>query len=153
MNVSTILIEAGHFQNDYEREQTRKYIFISLLSGFELIDENVIVNERIVDYLNIPQNKVCFYDFLYKNVKINYDGKNIITNFAVQFKEELFENRVCFNAYIVEIGELENFFGHFEYDAQEALYQDEKDNIPKLNQKADFYLNKNIKIVNGTIKL
>jgi hypothetical protein len=25
-------------------------------------------------YLNIPQNKVAFYDFLYKNVKLNYDG-------------------------------------------------------------------------------
>jgi hypothetical protein len=39
--------------------------------------------------LKIPQNNVVFYDFIYKNVKINYDGKEIITNFAAQYKEEL----------------------------------------------------------------
>ena len=28
LNVPTILVEAGHYQNDYEREQTRKYILL-----------------------------------------------------------------------------------------------------------------------------
>jgi hypothetical protein len=30
LKVPTILFEAGHFPNDYEREETRKYIFIAL---------------------------------------------------------------------------------------------------------------------------
>ena len=30
LNVPTILFEAGHFQNDYEREQTRKFIFMAI---------------------------------------------------------------------------------------------------------------------------
>ena len=102
--------------------------------------------------MNISQNKVLFYDFIYKNIKINYDGIKIITNFAAQYKEELIENQICFNAYIVEIGKLEKHFGHFEYDAKEALYQDEYDDFPKLNQKADFYLDNNIKFINGLIK-
>ena len=82
LGVPTILFEAGHFANDYEREVTRKYIFFSLLTSFELIDENDLVDNRINDYLNISQNKVVFYDFMYKNIKINYDGIEIITNFA-----------------------------------------------------------------------
>jgi hypothetical protein len=41
-----------------------------------------------------------------------------ITNFAAQYKEELIENEICFNAYIVEIGELKGYYGHFEYDAK-----------------------------------
>ncbi|MFB9080406.1 M14 metallopeptidase family protein [Flavobacterium procerum] len=152
LGVPTILFEAGHFPDDYNREVTRKFIFFSLISSFQLISENVLVDNRINDYLNISQNKVVFYDFMYKNVKINYDGIEIITNFVAQYKEELIENKIQFNAYIVETGELENYFGHFEYDAQGALYSDDSDNIPKSNQKANFYLNKNVKFVNGSIK-
>ncbi len=152
LGVPTILFEAGHFPNDYEREITRKFIFFSLISSFKLLCENDLVDNRINDYLNISQNKVVFYDFMYKNIKINYDGIEIITNFVAQYKEELIENKIHFNAYIVEVGELENYFGHYEYDAQGALYSDNHNNLPKMNQKADFYLNKNVKFVNGLIK-
>ena len=152
MGVPTILFEAGHFPNDYEREITRKFIFFSLISSFELLFENDLVDNRINDYLNISQNKVVFYDFMYKNIKINYDGIEIITNFVAQYKEELIDNKIQFNAYIVEVGELENYFGHYEYDAQGAFYSDNHNSFPKVNEKADFYLNKNVKFVNGLIK-
>lgn len=148
----TILFEAGHFQNDYSREITRKFIFFSLVTSFKALLENDIVNNRITDYLNISQNKVVFYDFMYKNIKINYDGIEIITNFVAQYKEELIDNKIQFNAYIVEVGELENYFGHYEYDAKGAEYSDEFSNFPKTNQKANFYLNKNVKFVNGLVK-
>ncbi|MBS7230585.1 peptidase M14 [Flavobacterium psychroterrae] len=152
MGVPTILFEAGHFANDYNRELTRKFIFFSLISSFAIISENDLVDNRISDYLNISQNKVVFYDFMYKNIKINYDGIEIITNFVAQYKEELIENKIHFNAYIVEVGELENYFGHYEYDGKEAVYSDDYNGFPKLNQKANFYLNKNVKFVNGLIK-
>ena len=151
LNTPTILFEAGHFQGDYDREQTRKFIFIALLSGFQQIYENVVVDNEIEDYLNISQNKVNFYDIVYKNVKINYDGNKKNTNFAIQYSEELIDNQIRFTAYFVEIGELENYYGHYEYDAQGALYADDDDNIPKLNKKADFHLGGNIKIVNGKL--
>lgn len=153
LGVPTLLFEAGHFANDYEREETRKFVFMALISSFRVLSENVIVSNGINKYLNIPQNKVVFYDFMYKNIKINYDGIEIITNFASQYKEELIENRICFNAYVSQIGNLENYFGHFEYDAKGALYTDDFGNIPKLNQKTDFSLDNNIKFVNGMIKI
>ena len=152
LNVPTILIEAGHFHDDYDREVTRKYIFIALLSGLKCIYENDIVINKIEDYLNISHNKICFYDFIYKNIKINYDNNKLITNFALQYKEELIDNQILFNAYITSIGDLKGFSGHFEYDAKEALYEDLEENIPKLGQKADFSLGKRIKIINGLIK-
>ena len=153
LGVPTLLFEAGHFANDYEREQTRKFVFMALISSFTTLCENVIVSNGINKYLNIPQNKVVFYDLMYKNIRINYDGIEKITNFAAQYKEELFENQIYFNAYISQIGELENHFGHYEYDAKGALYKDDYDNFPKLNQKADFCLDNNIKFVNGMIKI
>jgi hypothetical protein len=151
LGVPTVLFEAGHFPNDYQREETRKYVFASLVSSFKILSENDLVGNEFDKYLSIPQNKVVFYDFLYKNIKINYDSIEIITKFAAQYKEELINNQICFNAYIVHIGELDNFFGHFEYDAKEALYQDENENFPKLNQKANFYLNNALEFANGLI--
>ena len=153
LNVPTILIEAGHYQDDYNREITRKYIFIALVSGLKYIYENDIVINKIEDYLNIPHNKICFYDFIYKNIKINYDNNKLITNFAIQYKEELINNQLLFNAYITDIGDLKGFHGYFEYDAKGALYENLEGNIPKICQKADFYLDKIIKISNGLIKI
>ena len=151
LGVPTVLFEAGHFQDDYSREETRKYIFIAFVSSFEILNENDIVVSKYDKYLIIPQNKVLFYDFLYKNIKINYDGIEIMTNFAAQYNEELVENQIIFNAYIVKIGELDDYFGHYEYDGNQALYHDRNGDYPKLNQKADFYLDNNLKFVNGIL--
>ena len=153
MGTPTILFEAGHFQGDYEREESRKFIFFALLSGFIAIYENVIVDSEIIDYINIPQNNPNFFDFVYRNVRINYDSSELITNFAAQYKEELIDNKIFFNAFVVKIGDLEDNFGHFEYDAKHKIYSDTDNNIPNLNQKADFYLGKNVEIVNGLVKL
>ena len=152
LGVPTLLFEAGHFADDYEREKTRKYVFMALIASFKTLSENVIVSNGIDIYLNIPQNKAVFYDFIYKNIKINYDGIEKITNFAAQYKEELIENQICFNAYVSQIGNLDDYFGHFEYDAKDALYNDQLNMIPELNQKADFYLTNDIEFVNGMIK-
>lgn len=152
LNVPTILFEAGHYQEDYYREYTRKMIFIALISGLKHIYENDVVDNEIAKYLSISQNNIVFYDFLYKNIKINYDGKEIITNFAAQYKEELIDGTIQLNAYIAEIGELKGKFGHVLYNAHKMLYSDDEENIPKLNQKANFYLGNSMKFVNGLKK-
>jgi hypothetical protein len=151
LNVPTVLFEAGHYPDDYERETTRKYIFIALIAGLRYLHENVVVHNKIDDYLKIPQNKVVFYDFVYKNVKINYDGNEKIINFAAQFKEVLTKDSVTFEARIAQIDNLENYYGHYEIDAQAASYHNGTEDFPNIEQKADFYLGKNIKIVNGLL--
>ncbi|MEO5777726.1 MAG: M14 metallopeptidase family protein [Flavobacterium sp.] len=148
LNVPTVLFEAGHFANDYEREITRKYVFTALVSGIKFLNENDIVRNEIDDYLKISQNKVVFYDFVYKNVKINYDNNEKIINFAAQFKEVLNHGKVSLEAEIAQIDNLENYFGHIEIDAKGETYNDGESNFPVLEKKADFYLG-NIKIVNG----
>ena len=149
MKVPTILFEAGHFADDYDREMTRKYIFIALLSSVNYLHENVIVSNKNEDYLKIPQNKVVFYDFVYKNVKINYDSNKKIINFAAQFKEVLNNEKVTFEAEIAQVDNLENYFGHVEIDAKGETYTDGESNFPILEKKANFYLGESIKIVNG----
>lgn len=150
LNSPTILFEAGHFQNDYNREITRKYIFIALLSAMQNLNENDIVHNKIDDYLKIPQNKVSFCDFVYKNVKINYDNAEKIINFAAQFKEVLKNGEITFEAIITKVDDLEDFFGHVTIDARGEMYHDNEEDYPKIGAKANFYLGKT-KIVNGII--
>jgi hypothetical protein len=152
LGVPTILFEAGHFQNDYYREISRKMIFIALISGLRNIHENDIVDNKNTYYLKIPQNKIVFYDFIYKNVKINYDNKEIISNFAAQYNEELVDGKIQFNANIVEVGELKGKFGHFQFNAHKMRYYDVNGNSPKINQKADFNIGKDNFFVNGLKK-
>lgn len=152
LGVSTVLFEAGHFQNDYHREETRKWIFVSLLKAIELLYENDIVDNKTDNYLKIPQNNVCFFDFVYRNVKINYENSKLITNFAVQFKEEIVGDDVVFKGYIASVGDLDDFFGHVDDDAQEALFKDEEGNFPINGKKANFSLGKNKVFVNGLLK-
>ncbi len=149
LNVPTVLFEAGHYENDFYREYSRKMIFIALISGLKYLYENDIVPNENENYLKIPQNKINFYDFLYRNVKINYDSKEIITNFAAQYVEELVDGVIQLNAYIAEIGELKGFYGHYQYNAHKMKYADDAESIPKINQKASFYLGKDIQFVNG----
>ena len=149
LGVPTILFEAGHYPNDYYREYTRKMIFIALISGLQHIYEIDIVGDKNANYFEITKNNIVFYDFLYKNVKINYDSKEIITNFAAQYKEELVDGKIQFNAYVAEIGDLKGKFGHYQYNAHKMTYEDTLENIPKINQKANFSLGKGIKFVNG----
>ncbi|MDI1255326.1 MAG: M14 family metallopeptidase [Flavobacterium sp.] len=152
LKTPTILFEAGHFQGDYEREATRKFVFFALLSAFESIYENVIVDNVFKEYVNIPQNNPRFFDFVYKNIKINYDSSDKFINFAAQFNEELIDNKIFFNAFVVKIGDLEENFGHFEFEGDGQLYKDSAENIPKLGQKADFYIGESIQILNGAVQ-
>jgi hypothetical protein len=146
----TILFEAGHFQNDYQREETRKYIFIALLRSFQSIANTDTDDNKIDIYMSIPQNNPNFYDFVYKNVNVCYDNSEKSINFAAQYREELIDGVICFNAYIVKIDDLDANFGHIEIDAHNKSFKSSITNVPQLNQKADFYLG-NIKIENGEI--
>lgn len=153
LNVPTILFEAGHFPDDYQREKTREMIFISVVTSLHYIHENDIVGNEKTEYLQIPQNKVIFYDIFYKNVKINYDCKEKITNFALQFKEEVLDGKVIFVAYIAQIDNLDGYCAHYEYDAENKLYSDDEDNNPKINQIANFSLDNVKHFVNGLKKV
>lgn len=108
-NVPTVLFEAGHYKNDYSREETRRFIFQSLWVSLVYISNNEIDGKHYQDYLNIPMNQKLFYDIIIRNTP----EKNI----AIQFEERLVENKVEFIPKIEKICDLSNFYGHKEIDA------------------------------------
>ena len=148
-NTPTILFEAGHYANDYDRDIVRKFIFISLLSSFNGSYENVIVNKELNNYLKIPQNNKCFYDFIYKNVKIIDNNVEKIINFAAQYTEVVQNGQLKFVATITKIDDLQNFKGHLEYDCKEGLFSSNGIHFPILEEKADFFINNLTEFNNG----
>jgi len=144
LGIPTILIEAGHYPNDYQREITREYVFRALLVGLDNFNLNKGFDEKYLEYFNISDNMIFFSDVFYKNVKFNYDNKQIITNFAVQFSEKVERGEIIFEAFVNELGDLEGISGHFEFDAEGDIYEDDFLNYPKVGQKADFRIGKMI---------
>jgi len=156
IGIPTVLIEAGHYAGDYQRETTRKMVFFALISGLYNFKLKQDFDEKYLEYFNIPHNLTFFFDFLYKNVKFNYDNKQIITNFAVQFSERVEDNEISFEALVREVGDLKSFYGHFEFDAKGKEYSDNEKNFPYEGKKADFFIGnqefKNGKLIQTEVK-
>lgn len=149
IGIPTILFEAGHYPNDYNREEVRKMVFIALLSSFSESKEFREDVNNLGAYLRIPQNVKCFFDFVYRNVKVISESEEKIITFAAQFNEKLENNQIIFEAKIIQVEDLDFTKGHVEYDAQQMVFSSDSVNFPKINHKADFYLNKLLKFDNG----
>jgi hypothetical protein len=118
-NVPTILFEAGHFANDYEREQVRTYVGLALMISLDYIANNNVSGINYESYLDIPMNQKLFFDIIIRNAKIEVDGET--QDISIQFKEELVGGKVELKPIIDSIGNLSNYYGHFEIDAKSTL--------------------------------
>ena len=114
---STILFEAGHFTNDYDREETRKYIFLSLYYGLVEIITSDYKNQNISDYDKIPENEKLFYDIIIKNAEVN----GVIKDVAIQYEESLRSNRLHWIPKLQGVGDFEEFFAHKTLNAKNKI--------------------------------
>jgi len=83
----TILIESGHYPNDYEREETRKYTFASLLQGIYHVATNSDFTSYEA-YFQIPDNEQSFKDLIhrYKNKKDEaFQYEEVLDNRTIKF--------------------------------------------------------------------
>jgi murein tripeptide amidase MpaA len=65
LGFNTILIESGHYPNDYNREESRKYTFFSILQGMYHIAITSNFN-NYQGYFDIPNNQELFYDIIHR---------------------------------------------------------------------------------------
>ncbi len=115
--VATILFEAGHYNGDYQREETRKFIFYAFLELFGITD-NTEALANYKEYFNIPENRVNYKDCIIRNVR--YNGSDIVSSIAIQYSEVLEGNSVKFVPVVDALGGLEDFYGHKEVDGKGA---------------------------------
>jgi len=84
----TILIEAGHIQDDYDREKVRYYYFKALLTGLLSIANKSFINKNVYD--TIPQNETYYLDIIYNNVY--FKNKNI--SIGILYIEEINQGKI-----------------------------------------------------------
>ena len=112
-DVPTILVEAGHYPEDYPREITRKYVLYALLKGIEAISKESLTDFET--YLSIPEHQSCYYDVLIKNVALQ-SSKHIV-QIAIQFQEVLENDTIVFIPKAEKIIEETAVYGHRTIDA------------------------------------
>ena len=112
--VPTLLFEAGHYHEDYEREQTRRYIFQALLTAVATVSEHKIDLFSSEDYFEIPENQKLFFDVLIRNA--NIVNTSYSQDVGILFKEKLVDGKIHFKPHIEKVGDLSNYFGHQNYD-------------------------------------
>ena len=107
LGYNTILIEAGHFKNDYDREEVRKYNFYALLQGIY----HIAINESFDDYKNyfaIPNNTKNFYDVIYRS-------KNNKKDIAYQYVDSVESGKFAAELKEQNRGDLSNYLAHKEF--------------------------------------
>lgn len=117
MNVPTILFEAGHCHNDYDREKVRELIFQSLWVGVNSIAYGNVQGIDDNLYFEIPQNDKLFYDIIIRSARVEKGDGHEVLDVAIQYEERLEEGRVVFIPKIAKISNLNGFYGHREIDA------------------------------------
>ncbi|WGH76144.1 DUF2817 domain-containing protein [Tenacibaculum tangerinum] len=104
---NTILIEAGHFANDYDREEVRKYNFYALLQGMYHISSTENFTE-FKKYLAIPNNIKNFYDVIYRS-------KNNEKDMAYQYVETIENGKFALVLTKEKEGDLSLYLAHKEF--------------------------------------
>ena len=112
-NTPTILIEAGHFPNDYKRNVTKKYILKTLIYSTLFLNDGNFLKNSVNDYFKIPESKKKFVDIVITGVTINNNEK-IYKNqmLALNYKESLNNGKIFFTPYFVSFGKKLNYYGH-----------------------------------------
>ncbi|WP_185873291.1 M14 family zinc carboxypeptidase [Blattabacterium cuenoti] len=120
---SYILIEAGNYPKDTNKNFVRKYHTLSIIISLYLISckNNIEKNYKLYSY--IRKNKKILLDKIYRNVKIKTNGT--ISSLEIGFKNfEKFNYKkkiIEYELKIVDIGDLSNFFSYEEIIKEKIL--------------------------------
>ncbi len=108
---NTILIEAGHFPDDYNREKVREFNFYAILSGLKYLTYNDTYKEY-EPYFDIPNNGKQNYDVILRKFK---DDTNTAVDIAFQYEYEVVNNKLVSKLVEYDRGDLKEFYGYNEF--------------------------------------
>jgi hypothetical protein len=96
LGTPTVLFEAGHVPNDYQRETTRRHLFKSFGLLLEtLLEDNF--DHPTEAYYAIPENVKDFVDLIITGVTVTEDGNSYAEQeLAIHYKEELRDDAIVF---------------------------------------------------------
>ena len=105
LGYNTILIESGHYPDDYVREKSREYTYYALLQGiYHIATSNSFSDYE--EYFSIPNNDKLFLDVIHRY----QNGKDV----GYLFKDEILENRLVSHLIEESDCDISNKIGHLE---------------------------------------
>ena len=122
--VPTLLVEAGHYPDDYEREKTREYVFYAYVLALKAIATSSFSDVSV--YHSIPENQKLFFDFLLRDVSYLENGDMKRGDVGLQYKEVLQNSSIAFQAAFSASGDLSHCFGHIEPNCEKLDWFDFK---------------------------
>lgn len=111
---STILIEAGGYMDDPEKQHIRKLFFTAILSGLISISERSYLKEKLEDYFLIPENKKLHFHILLRNCKLEMNGVHYSADIGL-IAEECINNdlrSVTYSYLVNDVGDLSAYFAY-----------------------------------------
>jgi hypothetical protein len=104
LGYNTILIEAGHYHDDYEREEVRKFNFFALVQGLlHIAITSDFTNYK--PYFNIPNNQKNFFDVIKTK-----NGSS--TGSAYLFVDKIVNGEFISELQLEKEGDLSKYIGH-----------------------------------------
>jgi len=105
LGYNTVLIESGHYPNDYQRENTRAFTFYSILQGIYHIATSLTFKEY-KPYFKIPNNDKVFLDVIHR-----FDNKDDV---GYLYEDQIINKKLVSNLVKVEDFNISDKVGHHE---------------------------------------
>ena len=125
MGHNTILIEAGHYKDDLDREISREFNFYALLKGMYFIATSKDY-KNYKPYFDIPNNDNKFFDCIYKNIQVTdkYGAKSL--DIGVQIKFKVVDNKLIQYQCIENSGDLSAYHSYNIIESENLDYNELK---------------------------
>lgn len=155
---STVLIEAGGFANDPEKQHIRKLVFISIISGLVSISNGAFQKKSFDDYFAIPENKLHHFQILLRGCTVETESGELVSytvDIGLIAKETVAEDVKSMNyTYLIgDVGDLSNRFGY--KDVNSKTFKLIQTKVLKFDEPADLVLMDGLEVLlaieNGVI--
>lgn len=110
--VPTMLFEAGYYQGDPDQEETRKFLWMALVSVISHISQQDCSAYTRKAYFNLPENQKKYCDILLKNAEIHGE----INDVEINFEAKLESGKLKWEPKLGRIQKNLSLFGHKEID-------------------------------------
>jgi hypothetical protein len=110
---STILLEAGGYKEDHEKQEVRKYFFLSILTGLMSIANGSFQRKSIIDYQSIPNNDKQIFHVILHDIAVNGLKTSIGLNYVEVYFSET--NSSIKYYYVTDIGDLHDSNAYKKY--------------------------------------
>ena len=123
---STILIESGGYVGDPEKQYIRKLNFMIILNALEQIASKGYQKYTTEQYFAIPDNDLQMVDLKIEEMNVEVEGKTFPVDLSIRRNETNAGDSYYVTGSVVDLGDMQVYFGFEEKDATGLTYQEGK---------------------------